>query len=109
MRYTSIRWGRLDIIHLPSSIIDKHLVLSSSALSVLCFLCSKSKKKHRNNSFFGIKVGQKTLAASTGLSKKAVLLAIKELEAHKYMSRLSWKWRRRSFAKIAERTYEKRA
>src|SRR6516225_58304 len=25
------------------------------------------------------------------------------------MSRLSWKWRRRSFAKIAERTYEKRA
>ena len=25
------------------------------------------------------------------------------------MSRLSWKWRRRSFTKIAERTYEKRA
>jgi len=25
------------------------------------------------------------------------------------LSRLSWKWRRRSFAKIAERTYEKRA
>src|SRR5271169_5560274 len=25
------------------------------------------------------------------------------------VSRLSWKWRRRSFAKIAERTYEKRA
>lgn len=39
----------------------------------------------------------------------AALLLIFSLNMWAQLSRLSWKWRKRSSVKIAERTYEKRA
>ena len=42
-------------------------------------------------------------------SKVRILLSQSSLSTIPVMSRLSWKWRKRSSVKIAERTYEKRA
>jgi DNA invertase Pin-like site-specific DNA recombinase len=44
-----------------------------------------------------------------GLFNDRLILGLKGTMSEAELSCLSWKWRRRSFAKIAERTYEKRA
>jgi DNA-binding response OmpR family regulator len=53
-------------------------------------------------------------AVSPGELRRSVLgyesgASTQTVKAHVHMSRLSWKWRKRSSVKIAERTYEKRA